>query len=221
MANRKIKKSNSQKKTKFTMPKWMDCAWRRERCQQKDCPICSRIEKDRERHLKRGEDPDTLEAALADVGTQFKEILSTIKADAARHGFKISNIDNVKEPPEPHKFPLYNKVFDWRQDIYNTAYESDEVSSSWLYTEAAEDLLWYANTLIAKTYRQLCNRWHIKEGDEYGQEDFDYTRYVLKECFSILKHSLAELTKMDITQKGKFTIALVMLNSLEREILKI
>ena len=60
-------------------------------------------------------------------------------------------------------------------------------------SETIKDLSWYSNTFTVKTYRQLCNRWHIKKGDEYGKFDYEYTKYVLEECVRILKKSLSEI----------------------------
>lgn len=213
--------SDKKKKTKTVMPKWMDCAWRRVPCGRDNCPICRRVKEERDRHLASGEDPDAIETVLEDVGRSLKEALAMIKADAKRRGFKITNLDKISEPPRPGAWPLYIRVKEWRDGIYGLADESDMTSSAWLYTDEAEDLLWYVNTLIAKTYRQLCNRWHLKHGDEYGQEDYAYTRYVLGECFKILKESLAVFTGMEIEQKNKLKLALLILNNLEEEVMAI
>ena len=221
--NRKNDKHLETTKTKgeFVMPKWMDCTWRRIPCGRDDCPICGRIKRDRKKHLARGEDPDSMEAALEDVGNNFKEALAMIKKDAKRMGIDISNIDDIKEPPKPHEFPLYNKINSWRHDIYQMAEQASENLEAWPELEPGLDLFWYANTTLAKTYRQLCNRWHLEQGDEYGEEDYEYTKYVLGECLAILKKSLSKLITMYPGKKGELNLALVMLSGLEREILKI
>ena len=64
---------------KFKMPKWMECTWRRVPCGRDDCPICSRIKKDRQRYIERGEDPDAAESVFEDVSRNFKEALQMIK----------------------------------------------------------------------------------------------------------------------------------------------
>lgn len=94
-------------------------------------------------------------------------------------------------------------------------------NSAWLYSGASEDLLWYANTLSAKTYRQLCNRWDIDNNDDYGDFDHDYTGRVLKECIKILNQALGELGKMDTEFKNKFKLAQIHLNILAEKIKKI
>lgn len=202
----------------FKMPRWMECTWRRIPCGRNDCPICGRIKRDRQRHIEDGEDPDDLKSALEDAGNSFKEALNLIKKDAKRLRIDITNIDNIQEPPEPGKFPLYQKVSKWQnfiEEILNDAYNTE---SLWIGTEAAADLLWYKNILAAKTYRQLCNQWHLKQGDDYGEVDYKYTRYVLKECFKILKKSLYELALLASNQKAQLISAFGKLSRLEKEI---
>lgn len=219
------KKSKNKNKVeeKFEMPKWMDCSWRRIPCGKNNCPICGRIKKDRQRHIKKGEDPDTMEAALEDISRNFKEVMEVIREDARKHGFDIDNVklEEIKEPPRPHEFPIYNKIKNWHHDIYKIADESDATNSAWLFNEEAEDLLWYSNTILAKTYRQLCNTWQMEHGEDYGDEDHKYTRYVLGECLSILKNALAALSRMEIEQKLKLNLALVYLTGIEKDILEI
>lgn len=213
----KITETNGE----FSMPKWMDCTWRRIPCSQDNCPICGRIKRDREKHIAQGEDPDSMEAALKDIGDNFKEAMTMIKKDAKRLGIDITNIDDIGEPPEPHEFPLYNKIKDWHYDIYQMAEQAQDNLSAWPSLKTGLDLLWYANTILAKTYRQLCNRWHLKQGDEYGEEDYQYTKYVLGECLTIIKKSLQGLSNTYPEEKGKFSLAFVMLSGFEKEILKI
>ena len=203
------------------MPEWQDCSWIRKVCGQDSCPICSRIKQNRESHVAKGEDPDSMEAVFHDVGENLKEVLRIIKDDAHSKGFEIDNIDDIKEPPEPEIYPLYHKIKSWRDSIYALADESDETSSSWLYTQAGEDLLWYANTLLVKSTRQLNNSWHIAEDDSYGEFDYEYTGWVIQECLHYLFKALDDLKDMDIEQKKQFQIAQIMLESLESEIVNI
>ena len=91
----------------------------------------------------------------------------------------------------------------------------------WIYTEEAADLFWYASTLAAKTYRQLCNRWHTENGDDYGAIDFQYTSYVLKECLKILKKSLKTLARNNQARARELNLILSELKKLEKQILKI
>lgn len=208
-----------KKKQKFKMPKWMDCAWRRGGCNKEDCPICGRINAFRYKCIMEGKDPDTMEAAMEQVGQKFKEVLEKIKEDCESKGIELTNIENIKEPPEPEKFPLYRKIKGWRDSVYflleNPAFEFC------YFTEAGQDLAWYADTLMAKVYRQLCNKWHIENGDEYGEFDFQYTSYVLKECLGILKKSLKELKGNNVYQKKEMSLALSELSGLEKQIKKI
>lgn len=205
----------------FKMPKWMECTWRRVPCGKDNCPICGRIKRDRQRHIERGEDPDDIRSVFEDVSRNFKEVLEMIKKDAQSLGIDITNIKNIKEPPEPEKFPLYKKVRAWNKSVFKIADEAELSGNWWIYTKAAADLFWYANTLMAKTYRQLCNRWHIENGDEYGEFDYQYTRYVLKECFKILRNSFKELVSNNYLQKRELDSVYSNLLKLEKQIIKI
>ncbi len=216
-----IGKFKSKNKDDFKMPEWMECSWRRVPCNKDKCPICGRVKKDRQRHIDKGEDPDDLKSVFEDVGNNLHEALAMVKKDAERMGIDITNIDDIKEPPEPEKFPFYRKVEKWRNQIIRIADDADNQSEFWLHTELASDLLWYTNTLCAKTYRQLCNKWHIKHGDGYGDFDYDYTKYVLGECLKILKKSLNDLSLLNSGNKGELISLLSGLFKLEKRILTI
>lgn len=177
----------------FKMPKWMECTWRRVACGKDDCKICGKIKQDRLRHIMAGEDPDSMESVFEDVGRNLKETLAMVRRDAKRLGIDVTNIDDIQEPPEPWDFPLYEKVKTWHDAVANIAATADAQGPAWLRTEAALDLFWYANTLTAKVYRQLCNRWHMDHGDGYGEFDYAYTKQVLGECLGILEASLSQL----------------------------
>lgn len=181
------------KNQKFSMPKWMECTWRRLACNKKTCRICGRFMRDRQRHLRAGDDPDSMEAALEDVSRNFSEALENLKEWAEQNGIEITNLENIKEPSPPAHFPLYNIVTRWREGVMDFINVEADKHRAWTNSEQIKDLMWYANLLAAKTYRQLCNCWHIKEGNEYGGFDHKYTRYVLGECIRILKNSLGEL----------------------------
>lgn len=207
------------KKEKFKMPKWMECTWRRIPCGKDNCPICGRIKKDHQRHIERGEDPDVIESVFEDVGRNFKEVLQMIKKDAESKGFDITNIENIQEPPEPKEFPLWKEVKRWRDLVF--VFIDNPETGFWIHTEQVQDLSWYANTLTAKVYRQFCNKWHIKNGDDYGEFDYKYTKHVLKECLWILKKFLRELIKNNQEQRKELKPILSVLIKLEKQIIKI
>lgn len=208
-----------KKADNFQMPKWMECTWRRVPCGKDGCPICGRIKRDRQRHIEHGEDPDDMKSVFKDVGRNFKEVLEMIKKDAEEKGFDITNIDNIQEPPEPEEFSLYRKIQKWRDSVYSLA--SSPTVGFWIETEEAQDLLWYANTLMAKVYRQLCNHWHIKKGDDYGVFDCQYTGYVLQKCLKILSESLQKIIQNNPPQKEELNSIFINLSKLEKEITKI
>ena len=208
-------------KEKFKMPKWMECVWRRVPCGRDDCPICGRIKKDRQQHIERGENPDDIQSVFEDVGQNLKETLEMIKRDTQRMGIDITNIEDIQEPPEPEEFPFYQKARKWNKEIFKIASEAELSGDWWINTEAAADLFWYANTLLTKIYRQLCNRWHIKNGDDYGDFDYQYTKYVLEECLKILKKSLKEFISFDSAQKINLILVHDQMINLEEDIFKI
>lgn len=205
----------------FKMPKWMECTWRRVACNKMSCKICSRILRDREKHINRGEDPDDIKAVFEDVGNSLSEALKMVKKDAERMSIDITNINDIQEPPKPDEFPFYREAKKWHAIIHEITKSAETSSSLWVHTEAAADLFWYHHTLLAKIYRQLCNRWHIENGDEYGDFDYEYTQYVLDECVKILQKSITELSLLQSEQKGELMLALSKLKNLEKQISKI
>lgn len=204
----------------FKMPKWMECTWRRVPCGKDNCPICGRIKRDRQKHIKRGEDPDDPKFVIEDVGQNLKEELQIIKENAKSKGFDITNIKDIQEPPQPKEFPLYNKVEEWNKSVRALENMAEALGEFWLDTEEAADLFWYAHILLVRTYRQFCNRWHIRNGDDYGEFDHQYTGYVLKECLEILKKSLKGLAD-SYPQKQELDLPYSNLLKLEKEIIKI
>lgn len=205
----------------FEMPKWMDCTWRRVPCGKDDCPICGQIKEDRQRHIEKGENLDSMESAMEDVGRNLKEALEMIKQDAKQKGFDITNIDDIEQPPKPEEFSLYEKVLKWRNEVFEILKNAEEDKKAWIQTEARADLAWYANLLSVKTYRQLCNRWHIENGNNYGEFDLKYTKYVLTECLRITENSLKDLISHDFEQKANLMLVHDKIMSLRKEILKI
>ena len=200
------------------MPPWMDCTWKRIPCGKNSCPICGTIKKNREEALARGKNPDDMEVVLDELGSTFRKMIKMIKADAKKHGIEISNIEDIKEPPEPEKFPLYRETEKWRKNVFAVLHGTDDF---WTQTEEAQDLFWYANILAAKTYRQLCNRWHIRQKDSYGGHDHEYTGRVLAEILEILEKSVSRLVPAGSSQKGKLMLIQAGLMGLKEKILKI
>lgn len=203
------------------MPEWMDCTWRRVPCGRDDCPICGKINKQRQKHIEKGEDPDDLECVFEDVSEDFKETFKLLEKDAEKMGIDLDNLEEVEEPPEPEEFELYKKVKEWRDDIMEMIKQGSAEGAAWLETEAGRDLAWYGNTIMAKTYRQLSNRWELDKGGDYAKEDLDYTYYVLEEALKILDKALSDLQENVADYSQKFRLAQMFLRNLKEEILNI
>lgn len=207
----------------FKIPKWWDCAWRRVSCEKDECRMCGKIKQDRLTHIMKGEDPDDMGSVFEDVGNSLGGALAMIKQHAAEMGIDITNINEaeLEEPPEPDTFFLYQKAAEWQDEIAAIIKDADLRGNAWLFTKSAADLGWYKNTLLVKTYRQLCNRWHLDRGDEYGEVDYQYTKYVLGECLKILEKSLDELSAVGSPQSVGLKRCLVLLRELNKPILSI
>lgn len=211
-------------KKNFNFPSWYECTWRRVPCGKDSCKVCGKIKRDRERHIVAGEDPDDIKNVFKDMGENFRQVLEMLKRDMERLNIDISDVnkDDLSEPPEPEKFELHNKVKEWRDSIYKTVNDATENGGFWIFTEAGEDLRWYANTLVVKIYRQLCNRWYMNNDEEVDDgHDYAYTKYVLGESLKFLKNSLSGLLKIEMEQRGKLNLALLYLSGIENEILNI
>jgi hypothetical protein len=201
------------------MPLWMECTWRRNPCRRNDCPICTGKKTDCQNFVETNANSGDLKIVLEDIGNNFKEVFAIIQADARKKGIDISSIKNIKEPPQPREFPLFIELRKWQKSVFELAENSH--ASFWTYTENAQDLFWYANTLGTKVYRQLCNKWHVERGEKYGDFDFQYTGYVLDECFKTIKASLARLILIGSADKGKLIFLLAHTMILEKKITKI
>lgn len=205
----------------FKIPVWWECGWRRVSCMKKSCVLCGKILSDRKRHQQKGENPDSLKCVFEDIDQSFKEAIAMIKKDAERLGIDITNIDDIKEPLEAGDFPLYVKVSNWRNVVTGLLVDAEEEGEIWANTEPAADIIWYKNILASKTYRQLCNRWHINKGDSYGDFDYKYTKYVIKETIDILNDAFSKVFKFKSPQQAGLMIASADLINLKKNILSI
>ncbi|MBI2633153.1 MAG: hypothetical protein HYW78_02060 [Parcubacteria group bacterium] len=199
------------------IPKWMECTWRRIPCKKTNCPLCGHLLKEMARTHTTSESINNFRPALEDIGDYFREALRAIKADAEKKGIDLSSVDALKEPPRPSHFSLYRAVKRWREDIFRFLRLNGREGAWWLMTEPIDDLLWYADIVPAKTYRQLCNRWHCEQNDGYGKDDYIYTKYVLGECDKILQKTFARLMPFD----ANFALYNARFNELKKEIIRV
>jgi len=210
------------KKRKTGMPKWMDCTWRRIPCNKPSCKICGRIQRNKMNNLATGNDPDDISLALEDINKTFKEAIEVIKKDAKARGMEIAiRSEELRTPPKPKEYPLYNKMSAWRNGVMEVVSEIAESNEFVIDCDSFQDLAWYVDTLLAKIYRQLSNKWHVKIGDDYGDFDYQYTEYVLSEIIFIIDQSFKDLIMMDLSLKGKLNLFYVYFAGVKNEIKEI
>lgn len=197
LAVQRVPSSVMRNEESFELPAWIDCSWRRIACGRNDCPICGRVERDRQKHEMRGEDPDDAQVMMEDLAESLRETIVTIHKMAAEMNIDLSNLDDVDpepQPPEPKAFRLYRDVWAWREEVDRVTNEAELNGAFWPYTEDAEDLGWYKNTLCTKVYRQLCNRWQLERGNEDVWTDYEYSHRVLHECCELLERALKRIS---------------------------
>lgn len=180
----------------FEIPAWWDCVWQRVPCEEDSCRFCGRINAQRRKHIARGEDPDTMEAAMEDVKENLAEVRLMIMRDAERLNIDLpqapehDNADDVDAMAHPRS----RRSLAWRKRVYALA-DEEEGEGFWRATEEAADLFWYANTFVVKTARDIDNIHTLEQGDEMARVDFEYTRYVLASVGAILDNALAVLAR--------------------------
>jgi len=181
-----------KQKYDFVAPDWWECQWRRIPCRRPECALCGRIMKQRFKHQFKGEDPDTMEAPLQDVGDAFAETKTMLTEKAEELGIELDPLpeEEYESPPEPDRFPIWQKVFVWSQNLQHLAIRQ---GMDWRETEAGQDLHWYSSMITAKLYRILCDRWRLEQGQKDDNLDYDYTKYVLENCVRIIKESFENL----------------------------
>jgi len=202
------------------IPKWMDCTWKRMPCGNQDCPICGQDDDSSEAGPKFGSAGD-IDSVLEDVVSDLRDTYSDVQDFAARQGVSARKKEQSRQAPQPEDFPLYNQLKMWRDDTLAVAEQAADDGSFWPATDPGQDLLWYANVLLGKVYRQLCSRWYMDEGEDYEPVDYDYTGHVLVECMAYIKTSLQDLIGLDVAEKDKLNLILLYFPVLEKKISEI
>jgi hypothetical protein len=206
----------------FEYPAWQECTWRRVPCNKPDCPMCGRIQRQRQKHIDQGEDPDDIEYVMADVKETFKETFELLKKNTKDLNIDFENLDeDCVSEPEPEEYLIYNNLMEWRRKVYDLANQARSMKAWWVDTDPGKDLTWYANLLPSKVYRLLIDLWEIKNQDQDVKFDYDYTKYVIRECLKSIYQAFEQLAVFDTDKKQPFTNLQKQLKSLEKEILLI
>lgn len=200
------------------VPEWMDCTWKRLPCGNTDCPICSQDEV----MSGGGKLPqEHIESALEDILSDLHSHYADVQDYAAQQGVTGKKTHREKSAPSPEDFPLYNKLKIWRDDTLAVAELAADEGSFWPATDPGQDLLWYGNILLGKSYRQLCNRWYMDQGENCEPVDYEYTAHVLLECLTHIKVSLRSLIELDVEEKYKLNLIFLYLPAFEADVLGI
>lgn len=212
-----LKTRKNAAKTKFKPPKWWECQWRRVPCGKDTCALCGRINKQRQAHIAKGEDPDSIESAFGDVQDSFAETRAMLQKDAKRFGIDLENLEDVEyaEAPENSNHPVVKRLMRFYKTMLKVSREAQESIQAWPKTEAGKDFFWYPSMILVKTKRMLDDRWEIEQGEDYADDDVEYTRYVLQESILILKNALTELIVLRTYQLPDFNYCYDELESLE------
>lgn len=195
--------------------------------------MCGKLQKQRDRHIAAGEDPDDPRLVFADVAESLEEAKVMLEKGMKKFGLDPAKLKaEVMEdggveyeiPASALKLhPLQKQTFDFIEATHEIFHGAMETESLWIETEAADDLNWYPPIVAAKLSRQLDNLDELaKIGDEKGAEiDCVYTCYALTESLRILEASLRELAGYASPQKGELSLALAKLLALKKQLTKV
>jgi len=188
----------------FEYPKWMECQWRRERCNKIECPLCYRLLKQEQKHRLRGEDPNDMKTVTDDVTDSLGEAMMMLDQIAKEDGIDLDNMPEPEMPGEDEirNMPVYKSVNNWMMNVHKFLRDLLPDEALWLKTESGKDIAWYHTMISAKVYRQLNNCWHIEHNDT-DNCDYVYTKGVIGEIIKILKKSFQAVLSYDLTYSEK------------------
>jgi len=217
----KDQKKLNTKTSNYKMPKWMDCSWKRIPCGRETCKICGPISERRAKHLRHGENPDSPETVMQDIGQVMSQTLQLAKKNAKKLGVEIGKTKKFPRGSEPEDFPLVMQLNDWRDAVFSLVRQSYAMERGWVDSEAVADLTWYANILCSKSFRQNLNRIDLNKNDCLAIPDYEYTQSVLKTCLRILKRATSLVYVFDREHKDCWETLQNELLGLEKQILSI
>jgi hypothetical protein len=201
-----LKGKNSSVRT----PHWLTCTWLRTPCGKKNCPVCSVLAREQKKLLAQGvEDIDLLDA-LDDVRYGIAEaFLDVLHFSSIKKGIRSPRMGR-----SPKRFPLYQELDSWHENLHEVFDEADFQSAFWLESVDAADLDWYAHILLDYLRRFL----------EYGipgesiSPAKKYVRSVLRDAAKTVEEKISRLALCDCAQKGSLMLLSGRFNEFKRRL---
>lgn len=164
------------------------------------CRVFKDEEKRKEKYLKQGKDPYSLECAFETVGDIFKEVRKGLEKSAKKFGIDINNLDysSEEEDPEPETFEIYQLAIKFskagKRILSDLQVVPEDVNEN-LLVENAETISYYNSMVPPKIYRAILSRIEEEKDPEIVEScpDARNSGFLLINWFEEMICSLTEL----------------------------
>lgn len=193
------------------------------------CKVYQEDQKEREKAIKEGKDPDSWEFAFEVIQKNFKETRKLLYEGAKKWGIDMKKIEkevaeemkkeDFTKPPAYQKSPIYRTTLRLSHDLYQLLKELDVVPLE-TETERIKDdievLSFYRSLILAKTARSLSS----EEREENYPEDLKTydektSAFIVYHALDKISQALINLSKektLDLTRQKGLTIAKASIN---------
>lgn len=189
----------NKKKNKFEPGIYNYCDRWCERCGRQDkCLLYFKTQKERNKMLARGEDPDDIKNVLKTVGDSFEETFALVTKYCAEN-----NIDMVMSKEEEKEYNKKEKAIDPEHErLVKLSYTFIKFQHDWFettppldideYHEAYQVLSWHGTLIYPKISRALSskNEYLYEKTDLFSLEDAEKSAMVALRSALLLKKSL-------------------------------
>ncbi|MDP3888495.1 MAG: hypothetical protein Q8Q24_00480 [bacterium] len=161
------------------------------------CRVFQDTEKSRQKFIKEGKDPDSLECVFETIKESFEQTAKLLKQDAKRLGIDVSKI-NLEEEKEkaPADFPLYKLIIKFSKKLEGllselrfVPMEADPV----LVIENTEIVSYYHLMLPAKIYRSCLSKTEEDAGEEDWYKDSKTSAFIALNALLQITEALSNL----------------------------